>query len=133
MSSGGVDEILSFKRNPDEGLLRNAHKCDENSTKKVVAITFVASTGGDGEDQRWYLDSGTSEHMAKDERKCEALEELEKPVVIVTAMRGEELVASQKGTVNVIANEDGWKLNIRILPIAWIVQLRRSVTMAIEQ
>lgn len=41
MSSGGVDEILSFKRNPDEdfyGML----KCDENST--------VSESGGD----RWY-------------------------------------------------------------------------------
>lgn len=94
----------------------------DKRTREKCAATYalMASTGSVGEDRRWYLDSGTSEHMAKDARMFDGLKKLKKPVVISTAKRGEELEARHKRTVNVIAEVGERKLDVRIQDVLYV-------------
>lgn len=91
-----------------------------SAATKAATITFMASTGSVGKDRRWYLDSGTSEHMAKDARMFDGLKELKNSVVITTAIQGGELIARQKGTVNVIAEVEDRNLDIRIEDVLYV-------------
>ena len=92
------------------------------ATTSVSFVTGSESTLNE-QLQRWYLDSGASDHMVNRKEIFKNLEMLDEPVCIATAKKGVNLVAKQRGEINVYSFVDGKKIEIRMENVLFVPEL----------
>lgn len=96
-----------------------------NVSKSVAFIAADVSVAASGAvvGEKWFLDSGASEHMCNEKNVFEKLEELEKPVIIQTAKTGVNLFANKKGRVTALSVVGAEQITITMDDVLYIPEL----------
>lgn len=68
----------------------------------------------------WIVDSGSSEHIAKDRELFEELVPLKNPVTIAVAKKGKSIVAEHRGVIRLTSAVDGKTIPIALKDVLYI-------------
>ncbi|KXJ83029.1 hypothetical protein RP20_CCG009471 [Aedes albopictus] len=111
----------------DRGFKHGKQRPNANlANDKAVSFVTLANGSGISEKRRvqWFVDSGCSDHLVKDEELFEELRPLKKPVEIAVAKDGETIVARHSGTVKLISVVNGECIPCTVNNVLYVPSLR---------